>query len=316
MQYRITPTADGTISCLDSETGELCHNRAGAYTEALKNYAIPSGAVALAAENREIRLLDACYGLGYNSWVLFDYLLQNIEQPFTLSVTAIEQSEEILSFSPRILDYPTFDTLKMKTGLSEHNIDYRTQICFFDTKVEPKNSWNVSTEKKQELSLEIRVADLRKSIPELDRDFDLIFHDPFSPQKMPELWTVDIFRHYYRLLEKRQGALLTYSAAAAVRGGLLEAGFRICKTEALGNKNGGTLASISSTPGELLNDLELAYLQTRSAIPYRDPDLTNEREFIISTRELEQDTSARPSGSSVRQQILNRRGKFNCYKCN
>nr|WP_303674699.1 MnmC family methyltransferase [Vampirovibrio chlorellavorus] len=156
------------------------------------------------------------------------------------------------------------------------------------------------------IQFEFRVQDLRKCLPEIQGDFDAVFHDPFSPQKMPELWTVDLFRHYQTLLRHRQGLVLTYSTAAAVQGGLQEAGFQVLKTRGLGQKAGATLAlcanldaqpflvhAISPEPWEQL------YLQSRAGIPYRDKGLSHSRDQILATRLQEQQQSSRPSGASA-----------------
>lgn len=171
-------TGDGSLSCRDKETGQLCHNRAGAALEALKNYTEPAGLLELlqsqerlfqtegqygeekAAEEepkevREakslsgvanlekagipqrptIRLLDACYGLGYNTWVTADFLLRHVNEPFTLSVVAIERLPDIIQESPLIFDHPSLSFLKSKLSPSEHNIYYRTLRCILDNKI-------------------------------------------------------------------------------------------------------------------------------------------------------------------------------------
>ena len=157
------------------------------------------------------------------------------------------------------------------------------------------------------LELTFYVEDLRTRVPKLEADFDLVFHDAFSPQKMPELWTVDLFKEYNRLLSQRKGRVFTYSAAAAVRGGILEAGFLIGKTPALGVKQGGTIGCILgagfSACGDSLSETEHAYLGTRAAIPYRDFELKQTRELILLQRQQKQETSALPSGSSFRQKL-------------
>lgn len=59
-----------------------------------------------------------------------------------------------------------------------------------------------------------------------DRLFDLIYFDAFAPNKQPEMWEEDIFRHIYNLSEK--GAILTtYSAKGSVRRVLQSVGFRV-----------------------------------------------------------------------------------------
>jgi tRNA U34 5-methylaminomethyl-2-thiouridine-forming methyltransferase MnmC len=170
------------------------------------------------------------------------------------------------------------------------------------------------------LEIEFRVGDLRETLPGLnggEAPFDLVFHDPFSPPHVPELWTVELFREYHRLLKARGGRLLTYSAAAAVRGGLLEAGFILGKTVGVGDKTGGTAAWIPSmasaahagetglSAGEEIRPLdawEQAYLNSRAGLPYRDPDLDDNREEIEIRRAEEQVNSSRPSGTDLRKQ--------------
>lgn len=315
MSFQIVPTADGSISCLDSETGQLCHNSAGAYTEAVKNYVLPSGLAEKVLNTGHIRVLDACYGMGYNSWALVNELVQlpipdgyTGKKPFTISIVAIEKHPEILSFLPQVLAHPTFDALKKKIDPFEHNTYYRTLLCDLNTKAGSLGRQQSSTliVGGWHIEFSLWVDDLRTRVPQLSGAFDAIFHDPFSPQKMPELWTQDLFERYRELLYIKEGVLLTYSTAAAVRGGLQEAGFTVLKTPGLGKKAGGTLA-ISTTNGLAplsadtipLEDWEREYLRSRAGIPYRDSGLSQSRPEILAAREQEQIASNRPPGSQA-----------------
>ncbi|MBX9694250.1 MAG: hypothetical protein K2Z81_17835, partial [Cyanobacteria bacterium] len=125
--------------------------------------------------------------------------------------------------------------------------------------------------------------------------FDLVFHDPFSPNKVPQFWTSDIFALFKKVLDQRNGRLLTYSAASAVRGGLIENGFHVYRTSNLGRKAGGTLASVSSlviseSNGSILplRDEEVASLKTHKALPFRDGSLNADRIEVLKRREQEQ----------------------------
>lgn len=332
MIYASVLTQDGSLSCIDPETGELCHNRAGAYTEAIQQYVRPSGLSARLAHQAEIRIFDACYGLGYNTWALINTLnaealsFNATDHERYISIISVEKALEILQFLPEILEQPSLRHLKSKMQALEHNTYYRTLEALNLETDQPQNVLNLDLEltPKCHLHWELWLGDLRTFAPLLTGDFDAIFHDPFSPQKMPELWTVDLFRQYHARLCVKNGKLLTYSAAAAVRGGLIEAGFALRKSHALGNKaGGGTIAQpfppiemncleIKSTEAKLikiesdafetglpLDDWELSYLETRAGLPYRDVNLCATRPMILSTREDEQQHSARPSGSTV-----------------
>lgn len=294
-------TEDGSLTCRDRDTGELYHNRAGAYLEALKNYVEPSQVceqLQLSNSRTNIVVLDQCFGLGYNSLVLIDQLSRNRNdseqsngrketQSRRITIDAVEIDAEILSMVPLVLQQPCFTNLTENfhvpqdalAGFGEHIL--RGRKCSDDL-------------------IEIRIlnVDLRENLRSLEEEkvtnrYDLIFHDPFSPSKVPEFWTVDMFRVYRQILNTSFGRVLTYSSASAVRGGLVEAGFDVWRTEAVGGKSGGTMATISdvdSQPacGFALNVEETARLSTASGVPYRDPSLSDSRDEILARRRAEQ----------------------------
>ncbi len=143
MPYELFQTADGSLSCLDAAVGQVCHNRAGAYTEAVNNYVFPSGLLDKAQQTGEVRVLDACYGMGYNSWALINELLRQHQTseapagPITISIVAVEQSLEIMQFWSQVLALSCFDILNQILTPSEHNIYYRTLMNQLDTKGRP-----------------------------------------------------------------------------------------------------------------------------------------------------------------------------------
>ena len=63
---------------------------------------------------------------------------------------------------------------------------------------------------------------------EADEQFHVIYFDAFDPGVQPELWTEDIFRKMFDMLEPN-GILTTYSSKGAVRRALQEAGFKVEK---------------------------------------------------------------------------------------
>jgi tRNA U34 5-methylaminomethyl-2-thiouridine-forming methyltransferase MnmC len=269
-------TDDGTITLLDPETGELYHNRAGAYTEALRNYVEPSGAINRLKQNHQLDVLDVCFGLGYNTFVLLQKALQERIRGF-INVVAIESDANAIG--------TTRDVLR-----SEHF----AQLCAFfgSDSFATKFHQISSTFAGLQISIDIRQGDLRSLVPSLRQPFDLVFHDPFSPRKVPELWTQQLFEQYRRLLNERHGMMLTYSSAGAVRGGLMQAGFEVFRTAAVGAKPGGTLASVDKTPHfavvENLSDEEFHKLHGKSGIPYRDDNFSRSREDVLRIRESEQ----------------------------
>jgi tRNA U34 5-methylaminomethyl-2-thiouridine-forming methyltransferase MnmC len=110
----------------------------------------------------------------------------------------------------------------------------------------------------------------------------LIYHDPFAPQKVPILWTTEVFGAYKQILKLAPAALFTYASASAVRGAMLDNGFSVYQTAKLGGKSGGTLATARPLAQSWLEEQaervtspiclnsEHERLQTSSRVPYRD----------------------------------------------
>jgi tRNA U34 5-methylaminomethyl-2-thiouridine-forming methyltransferase MnmC len=272
-------TNDGTITLVDKETGELFHNRAGAYTEAFAHYVQPSQAIETLKRQKQVRVLDVCFGLGYNSLVLMQTAVEAGAKGM-IEIVGVESDETVIATTRDVLHSQKFNELCQFFGCDNFATQFRQISRTFNG---------------LQISIELRNGDARAEIPKLHRPFDLVFHDPFSPRKVPELWTVDLFAEYHRLLKGQKGSLLTYSARGSVRAGLLEAGFQVYKTGAVGEKAGGTLASvdkIEQLPSELqhLSDDDLSKLEGVTGVPYRDAYFSLSREDIVRARELEQAT--------------------------
>ncbi|MBX9848857.1 MAG: hypothetical protein K2X64_06155 [Rhodocyclaceae bacterium] len=283
--YELIATADGSLTLKDEETGELYHNKAGAYQEALVNYALPSGALKRLAQKGEIILLDVCYGLGYNSLVLIQEAI-NSSAKGKIKIIGIEKNPLLLSLADNILSFKNFSPLAELIDLAR--LENQQEIQFSCNGLD--------------VQLSVMLDSVKSILAKFTQEADFVFHDPFSPKRVPELWTVDIFRRYFALLQPRKGAVLTYSAASAVRGGLAEAGFTLRKTSALGAKTGGTLALVDpSAPNFISEDLPIddqQKLASSSGIPYRDKDFTLDRPEILRLRQTEQSQSPRLKAGS------------------
>ena len=272
-------TGDGSLTWKDPVTGELYHNRAGAYSEALVNYVRPSGALRRLRRRGEIALIDSCFGLGYNSLVLIQEAVK-ANLAGRLRIVAIDIDPKTWKALPTVLDNNHFADVSQKLiSEIEAHIDAPAITLLFN---------NLAIE------LRLQIETLPVAVKRLTEQYDYVYHDPFSPKRVPELWTVDIFHLYHKLLKHRSGAVLTYSAASAVRGGLKEAGFQIAKTESLGAKSGGTIAYVASSQDFLtlpFDTIENSKLMTSSAVPYRDPTFSLDRRSIVHSRQVEQDAT-------------------------
>jgi tRNA U34 5-methylaminomethyl-2-thiouridine-forming methyltransferase MnmC len=95
------------------------------------------------------------------------------------------------------------------------------------------------------LDWRLELGEFLSRLPRAPRPADLVFYDPFSPEKNPSLWT----RHALAQVraacrEDGDGALLvTYSASTRTRVSLLMAGFFVGAGDAIGTKKETTIAS-------------------------------------------------------------------------
>ena len=268
-------TGDGSLTVKDPVSGELFHNKAGAYTEALLNYVEASAALNRLKKQGQIAVLDVCFGLGYNSFVLICEALRS-RLSGTIKIRAIDSDSTLVDLIPAILSSEPLCAIATSFTRDVLASQHSTFLYLDDLKIE----------------FCLHLKSLSECLPKICEDFDFVFHDPFSPRSMPELWTVDIFQHYFRLLEARRGAVLTYSSAVAVRGGLSEAGFALKRTIAVGAKSGGTIGISSNNFEEFLfeelNDEERRRLASNSGVPYRDPALSLDRNMVLANRREEQ----------------------------
>jgi tRNA U34 5-methylaminomethyl-2-thiouridine-forming methyltransferase MnmC len=324
-------TDDGTISLFNTEIGDIYHSKVGAYTESLNKFVIPSGILEYVKNNNEVKILDMCFGLGYNSKVAISEIWK-INPECNINITGIEIDPYVLTFSTLIpvnsidsrinevfnktissvintalfreVYFPDvnftsldFNELTSPTGkissesfqqASLHNIYYRT-ISNRSTNIQ-KASYNSNI-----LNIDIFICDARNTIVDLEPYYNYVFHDAFTPFKQPALWTVDLFKEYFRILDIN-GNITTYSSSAAIRSGLIEAGFAVGKTSPIGRKSSGTIAfknkELLDTP---LDTKEHNLLETTSGIPYRDSNFRHTTKEILELRKGEQILSGRLS---------------------
>lgn len=267
-------TADGSFTFLSQEFGELFHSHYGAKNESFLKFALPTQ-LAARAQKQHLRLLDVCYGLGYNTAAALQTIWA-VNPACEVEVIGLELN---LDVPQAALAHNLFDGWEYK---------YKEILTFlaFEQQV-----------KRQGLWARLLIGDARSSIyvvRELDFLADAIFLDPFSPPQCPQLWTVE-FIHQLSLCLEPNGLLATYSCAAAVRTAFLAAQLRIGSTAPVGRRAPGTIAALKSVnlPDEYeLSSQEKEHLLTRAAVPYRDPQLTDSAQVILQRREQEQKISA------------------------
>ncbi len=269
-------TQDGSYSLRSVLFQENFHSLKGALEETKIKFTNPSGLHRF--KNKSLNVLDICFGLGYNSASLFSDL---IKQNSFLNWYALEIDKKPLEYS---LKNKSFLKLWHPKVFKVFNFLYQKNR-FEDQFLKCKIIWGEAREQINNIPPKIK--------------FDLIYLDGFSPQKCPQVWTVEFLSKVTKKLNPH-GYLITYSSSAAVRMTLRNLGLEIFSIKSnLNSQNKwsqGTVAIANFSKDKFQKNLcfdklslmEEEHLLTKASIPYRDPDLNSKSEYIIKERLKEQ----------------------------
>ena len=204
----LVQTEDGSHTVLHPELNEPYHSRQGAVSEAFHKFVLPTK-LEERLKHKNLRLLDVGLGLGVNCRAAL-----SCEDPYGIHIDTLEQEPAALERG--LLAFPD-DPLLLQLQ-----------------------------QEGQTSKVQLHLGDLRKTLRTLSSGVDVIFHDPFSPMKNSEAWTVEVFCLMKELIQP-DGILATYSESRIVRTGLLEAGWYVGTSEAVPPHRGGTVATVKMT---------------------------------------------------------------------
>lgn len=278
-------TEDGSFTFFSEEFGEAFHSRYGAKKEAFQKFAQATN-LAEKAEQSDLVLLDVCYGLGYNTAAALE-VIWKVNPTCKVTIVGLELNATVpqAAIAPSLIEIWSPRVQQVLTAIAQQH-HYQDSI----------------------LNATLLIGDARQTIQKLCQEAfqaDAIFFDPFSPRRCPQLWTVEFFQLVSRCLAPT-GKLATYSRSAAVRSAMLATGLQI-GTIPLGSGHlphewsQGTVGSFEATTLYPLSPMEQEHLQTRAAIPYRDPALRDSAEVIHQRHHQEQQQCDRESTSSWRR---------------
>ena len=206
-------TEDNSNTLYSKEFDEAYHSvKDGALNETLNKHITPAFEI---IKRDEVKILDICFGLGYNS------LASILYSDKKLHIISPEIDRNLVE-SLRDFSYPKeFEPLKEIIESLSKNFFY----------------------KDERVKVEIIIGDAREYLKNSNEKFDIIYQDPFSPKKNPLLWTYEYFEEIKRVI-KREGVLTTYSISSSIRYALYQLGFNLY-THKSNSIRKGTIASLS-----------------------------------------------------------------------
>ena len=268
-------TKDGSISLRSEKFNENFHSNVGAYYETKNKFINPS--MLERFKNKSINVLDICFGIGYNSALLFENLIKGSS---ILDWYGLELDKRPLNYALNDKKFNKLWNPKVMEILNSLNLK-----CIY---------------KDKNIDCNLIVGDARKEILNIPKEviFDLIFLDGFSPQKCPEIWSYEFLSQLKNKITY-DGYLITYTSSAAVRKSLKILGFNLFNIKpTLLEKNywsNGTLATLNNQQNNpyitQLSEMEIEHLNTKASIPYRDPTGEMLSKEILEIREKEQQFS-------------------------
>ncbi len=290
-ELQICSTDDGSISLKSTKYKERFHSNTGAKKEAQEKFVNTSN-IQRFKKGQEICVLDVCFGMGYNTATLMEELE---DKQIFMTWWGLEIDKRPLEIALRSSTFKTNWSKRILTNLK--SIQNSNQ--FLDTFYNGQIIWGDARKTLRQISPKIK--------------FDLIFHDAFSPKQCPELWSEEFLTGLANKLSK-DGRIITYSRAAAIRASLRRSGLVIKSILPTDPKtldwSIGTIAirrnsketdDKSNKFTQPLLAREEEHLETIAAVPYRDPTGDSLSHEIKKIRAYEQSNSSLKATNSWKE---------------
>ena len=201
MKRELQETADGSHTLFIPEMDEHYHSGNGAVQES-RHVFIEAGLHR--QEKKDITVFEVGFGTGLNAYL-----------------TLLDAENE-----DRSVDYFSVELYPLDPALVRA-LNYGDMICpekkMLFTALHSA-AWNEPVKITDHFTLHKIQGDNNScTLPE---DMDLIYFDAFAPEKQPEMWSEELFRHIYAAMNNN-GILTTYCAKGIIRRLLQAIGFRV-----------------------------------------------------------------------------------------
>ena len=155
-------TIDGSNTLFSTKYNQHFHDlKTGAIKESLNKHVIP--ALSLKKDSKNLKILDICFGIGYNTFSTIYYILEN-NLDICLEIYSPELDEELIKSLDRF-DFPKeFEKIKHIIDSIAKNFSYEDE----------------------KIKINIFIGDAREYIKTLEH-IDIIFQDAFSSEVNKEL---------------------------------------------------------------------------------------------------------------------------------
>jgi len=224
---RIELCRDGSHTLYSDTFGQFYHNPNGAVAESLHVFFETSGILSDLQENKPVNVLEIGFGTGLNALLLADALLQ-----LNSSSTVTFQSVEAFPIGIDTAKNLNYSEFLVNPWLGNHLLPVFRQL----------QTESASYEFPGILQLDVFRGTV-KDAQFKSRFFNYVFHDPFSPEVNPELWTATLFEKLKAACTP-QSVLTTYCAATKARAAMVVGGWHAARAPGALGKREMTVASL------------------------------------------------------------------------
>ncbi|MGB7403471.1 MAG: MnmC family methyltransferase [Arcobacter sp.] len=237
-------TIDGSNTLFSTKYNQHFHDlKTGAIKESLNKHVIP--ALTLKKDLKKLKILDICFGIGYNTFSTIYYILEN-NLNINLEIYSPELDEDLIKSLDKFTFPKEFEKIKHIINSIAKDFSYEDE----------------------KIKIEVFIGDARKYIKTLN-DIDIVYQDAFSSEVNKELWSVEYFQDIFKLC-KDDAIMTTYSISSNVRLSMYEAGFFIYEINPSGKRK-QTIALKSKTNLEAKYiDMELKKSRNKEAKAFYD----------------------------------------------
>ncbi|HEX6983458.1 MAG TPA: tRNA (5-methylaminomethyl-2-thiouridine)(34)-methyltransferase MnmD [Balneolaceae bacterium] len=250
-ESKLVITRDGSHTVYSSRFDQHYHNPNGAVAESRYVFFKQTGLIDVLKTKDEITILETGFGTGLNLMLLIDYYLE-LESDSHLNYISVEgfplDSKTVQKFNygthlnhPEAVPEVTGLFGSLSKGINEFTLLSNISVRLFYGMFDDFHPENIKA--------------------------DYIFHDAFSPDANPDLWTGEVFKKL-RNFSSDEVILSTYCAASKARGALASTGWKVARAQGALGKREMTLATLSP---ERLGDLKRVN-EERLAKRYKDND--------------------------------------------
>ena len=195
----LVETADKSYTYYSNRYQQCYHSKEGAVLESYYKHFLPAFQWVAWKGWKKVKILDLCFGLGYNSLITLLYRPPGIE----VEIFSPELDRELVT-SLSQFPYPSL---------------FRSLLPVIK-KIAQSGKFEGNG-----IKIELFFGPAEELISTFsENSFQIIYHDPFSRRSNPELWSSKFIDHLRRTITE-DGIVTTYASARSIRQEFLKKGF-------------------------------------------------------------------------------------------